>query len=102
MLRLLQGDVGSGKTLVAALAMLVAVEGRRAGGVARADRNSRTTALRDRCGTLLGGLPIEVAVLTGRDKGRVREGDADGARRRDAIHILIGTHAIFQETVAYK
>jgi ATP-dependent DNA helicase RecG len=49
----------------------------------------------------LAGLPVTVAILTGRDKGRVREstlmGLADGS-----IDILIGTHAIFQEAVAYK
>jgi ATP-dependent DNA helicase RecG len=49
----------------------------------------------------LAGLPVTVAVLTGRDKGRVREstlmGLADGS-----IDILIGTHAIFQEAVGYK
>src|SRR5947208_2914232 len=50
---------------------------------------------------MLAGLPVNVAALTGRDKGRVREstlmGLADGS-----IHILVGTHAIFQEAVAYR
>ncbi|OYU42042.1 MAG: ATP-dependent DNA helicase RecG, partial [Burkholderiales bacterium PBB4] len=49
----------------------------------------------------LAGIPVTVAILTGRDKGRAREstlmGLADGS-----IDILIGTHAIFQEAVAYK
>ena len=49
----------------------------------------------------LSGLPVNVAILTGRDKGRVREstlmGLADGS-----IDILVGTHAIFQEAVTYK
>jgi ATP-dependent DNA helicase RecG len=49
----------------------------------------------------LAGLPVNVAILTGRDKGRAREatlmGLADGS-----IHILIGTHAIFQEAVTYR
>ncbi|MET4664727.1 ATP-dependent DNA helicase RecG [Sphingomonas sp. PvP056] len=100
MLRLLQGDVGSGKTLVAALAMLVAVE-----GGAQAALLAPTEILArqhyDSLRRLLGGLPIEIAVLTGRDKGRVREGVLMGLAAGQ-IHILIGTHAIFQETVAYK
>jgi len=49
----------------------------------------------------LAGLPVNVAILTGREKGRAREatlmGLADGS-----IHILVGTHAIFQQAVAYR
>ena len=49
----------------------------------------------------LAGLPVNVAILTGREKGRAREsclmGLADGS-----IHILVGTHAIFQQAVGYK
>ncbi len=100
MLRLLQGDVGSGKTLVAAFAMLIAVEaGAQAAMLAPTEILARQhyETLRK----LLAGLPIEVAVLTGRDKGRVREatlmGLADGS-----IDILVGTHAIFQEAVGYR
>jgi ATP-dependent DNA helicase RecG len=100
MLRLLQGDVGSGKTLVALMAMLSAVE---AGAQAALLAPTEILA-RQHFETLsrqLAGLPVTVAILTGRDKGRVREstlmGLADGS-----IHILIGTHAIFQEAVAYK
>lgn len=100
MLRLLQGDVGSGKTLVAALAMLVAVE-----GGAQAALLAPTEILArqhyESLRRLLGGLPIEIAVLTGRDKGKVRESVLMGLAAGD-IHILIGTHAIFQETVGYK
>jgi ATP-dependent DNA helicase RecG len=100
MLRLLQGDVGSGKTLVATLAMLVAVE-----GGAQAALLAPTEILArqhyESLRRLLAGLPIEIAVLTGRDKGRVREGVLMGLAAGQ-IHILIGTHAIFQETVAYK
>ena len=100
MLRLLQGDVGAGKTLVATLAMLIAVEaGAQAAMLAPTEILARQhyETLRK----LLAGLPVEVAVLTGRDKGRVREsvlmGLADGS-----IDILLGTHAIFQEAVGYK
>jgi ATP-dependent DNA helicase RecG len=100
MLRLLQGDVGSGKTLVALEAMLVAVEaGAQAAMLAPTEilaRQHYETLRRQ-----LGGVQANVAILTGRDKGRVREatlmGLADGS-----IDILVGTHAIFQQAVVYK
>ena len=100
MLRLLQGDVGSGKTLVALLAMLEAVE---AGAQAALLAPTEILA-RQHHSTLLGqldSLGVRVAILTGREKGKAREsvlmGLADGS-----IDILVGTHAIFQEKVAYK
>ncbi|MEP7316363.1 MAG: ATP-dependent DNA helicase RecG [Sphingomicrobium sp.] len=100
MLRLLQGDVGSGKTLVALLAMLEAVEaGAQAAMLAPTEILARQhlVTLQRACAPL----GVNVAILTGRDKGKVREatlmGLADGS-----IHILVGTHAIFQEKVAYK
>jgi ATP-dependent DNA helicase RecG len=100
MLRLLQGDVGSGKTIVALDALLTAVEAGKQGALL-----APTEILaRQHFATLqamLVGLPVNLAVLTGRDKGKVREatlmGLADGS-----IDILIGTHAIFQEAVAYR
>jgi ATP-dependent DNA helicase RecG len=100
MVRLLQGDVGSGKTLVALMAMLAAVEaGAQAALLAPTEILARQH--HDNLSRLLAGLPVNVAILTGRGKGRAREsclmGLADGS-----IHILIGTHAIFQEKVAYK
>ena len=100
MLRLLQGDVGSGKTLVALMAMLTAVEaGAQAALLAPTEilaRQHLETLTRQ-----LAGLPVNVAILTGREKGRVREstliGLADGS-----IDILVGTHAIFQQAVVYR
>ena len=100
MLRLLQGDVGSGKTLVALLAMLEAVEtGAQAAMLAPTEilaRQHYATLQRQ-----VDAIGVRVAILTGRDKGRAREavlmGLADGS-----IDILVGTHAIFQEKVAYK
>ncbi len=100
MLRLLQGDVGSGKTLVAAMAMLVAVEaGAQAAMLAPTEILARQhyETLRK----LLGNLPINVGVLTGRDKGRVREATLMGLASGE-IDILVGTHAIFQDAVGYK
>ncbi|MDR6787742.1 ATP-dependent DNA helicase RecG [Sphingomonas sp. BE138] len=100
MLRLLQGDVGSGKTLVAAMALLIAVEAG-AQGALLAPTEILARQHYDTLRRTLAGLPVEIAVLTGRDKGRAREatlmGLADGS-----IHILVGTHAIFQEAVAYR
>jgi ATP-dependent DNA helicase RecG len=100
MLRLLQGDVGSGKTLVATMALLMAVEAG-AQGAFLAPTEILARQHYDTLQRMLAGLPVNVAVLTGRDKGRVREstlmGLADGS-----IHILVGTHAIFQEAVAYR
>ncbi|HEX4693808.1 ATP-dependent DNA helicase RecG [Sphingomonas sp.] len=100
MLRLLQGDVGSGKTLVATMALLMAVEAG-AQGAFLAPTEILARQHYETLQRMLAGLPVNVAVLTGRDKGRVREstlmGLADGS-----IHILVGTHAIFQEAVAYK
>jgi ATP-dependent DNA helicase RecG len=100
MLRLLQGDVGSGKTLVALLAMLTAVEsGAQAALLAPTEilaRQHHATLI-----SQLDAIGVRTAILTGREKGRAREtvlmGLADGS-----IDILVGTHAIFQEKVAYK
>ena len=100
MLRLLQGDVGSGKTVVALEAMLIAVEaGAQAALLAPTEilaRQHHATLSRMAAAT-----GVTVALLTGRDKGRAREsiliGLLDGS-----IDILIGTHAIFQDSVAYR
>ncbi len=100
MLRLLQGDVGSGKTAVAVEAMLIAVEaGAQAALLAPTEilaRQHYETIRR-----MLAPTGVTVALLTGRDKGRAREailmGLVDGS-----IQIAIGTHAIFQDAVAYK
>ena len=72
MLRLLQGDVGSGKTLVALMAMLAAVEAARRRRCWRRPRSSPASITR-RCSRQLAGLPVNVAILTGREKGRARE-----------------------------
>ncbi|MBB6122444.1 ATP-dependent DNA helicase RecG [Sphingobium subterraneum] len=100
MLRLLQGDVGSGKTWVALMALLGAVEA----GMQGAMLAPTEILARQHYATLqkmLSGVPVNIAILTGRDKGKVREatlmGLADGS-----IDILVGTHAIFQETVNYR
>ncbi|QNM83414.1 ATP-dependent DNA helicase RecG [Sphingomonas sabuli] len=100
MLRLLQGDVGSGKTLVAVAAMLAAIEsGAQAAMLAPTEILARQHF--DTLSKQLHSLGVRVAILTGREKGRAREsvlmGLADGS-----IDLLVGTHAIFQEKVAYR
>src|SRR5438309_2364818 len=100
MLRLLQGDVGSGKTLVALLAMLAAVEsGAQAALLAPTEilaRQHHATLLKE-----VDSIGVRVAILTGREKGRARESVLMGLAG-GSIDILVGTHAIFQEKVAYK
>lgn len=100
MLRLLQGDVGAGKTVVALESMLIAAEaGKQAALLAPTEILARQhfETLR----TMLRPTGVEIALLTGRDKGRAREatlmGLIDGS-----IHMVVGTHAIFQDSVTYK
>lgn len=100
MLRLLQGDVGSGKTLVALMALLAAIEAG-AQGALLAPTEILARQHFETLSRLLAGLPVNVAILTGREKGKAREstlmGLADGS-----LDLLIGTHAIFQEKVRYR
>ena len=100
MLRLLQGDVGSGKTLVATMALLIAAEAG-AQGALLAPTEILARQHFETLGRTLAGLDVRVAILTGRDKGRVREATLMGLASGE-VDILIGTHAIFQEGVAYK
>lgn len=100
MLRLLQGDVGAGKTVVALEAMLIAVEaGAQAAMLAPTEILARQhfETLR----RLAAPTGARVAILTGRDKGRAREATLMGALD-GSVDILIGTHAIFQDQVAYR
>ena len=100
MLRLLQGDVGSGKTIVALLAMAKAAEsGAQAGLMAPTELLARQhfatfTKLAAPAG-------LRVALLTGRERGRDRAGIL-AALKDGGIDILIGTHALFQETIAFR
>ncbi len=99
MLRLLQGDVGSGKTVVALLAMLVAVEaGTQAVLMAPIEILARQHF------KVLRGLAkpagIRIAILTGRDRGKEREAILDDLAS-GAVHIAVGTHALFQDDVAF-
>jgi len=100
MLRLLQGDVGSGKTVVALIAMLTAVEaGRQAALMAPteilAQQHHATIA------PLAEAAGVPCVLLTGRDKGKARaallEGLADGS-----TPLAVGTHALFQGDIAFR
>ncbi|KMK67376.1 ATP-dependent DNA helicase RecG [Puniceibacterium sp. IMCC21224] len=97
--RLLQGDVGSGKTLVAFIALLVAVE---AGGqgVMMAPTEILARQHLEGLQPLAESAGVILELLTGRDKGREREEKLAALGRGD-IHILVGTHAVFQKDVAF-
>ncbi len=100
MLRLLQGDVGSGKTLVALMAMLVAVEaGAQATLMAPTEILARQHA--KTLEPLCAAAGIRMAILTGRDKGKAREAIVAAAEAGE-IDILVGTHALFQGSVAFR
>jgi ATP-dependent DNA helicase RecG len=100
MLRLLQGDVGSGKTLVALMALLTAVEAG-AQGALLAPTEILARQHFDTLSRQLTGLGVNVAILTGREKGRARDSTLMGLAA-GTIDILVGTHAIFQEAVQYR
>ncbi|ODP37827.1 ATP-dependent DNA helicase RecG [Sphingomonas turrisvirgatae] len=100
MLRLLQGDVGAGKTLVAAMALLIAVEAG-AQGAMLAPTEILARQHFETLQRLFAGLGVNLAILTGRDKGRAREATLMGLQSGE-IDILIGTHAIFQAGVDYR
>ncbi|MQT11272.1 ATP-dependent DNA helicase RecG [Segnochrobactrum spirostomi] len=100
MLRLIQGDVGSGKTMVALFAMAMAAE---AGGQAAMMAPTELLARQHLAaiGPLAAAAGLKAAVLTGRERGKEREavlaGLADGS-----IDIVVGTHALFQGEVAFR
>lgn len=100
MLRLLQGDVGSGKTVVALLSMLNAVE---AGGQAVLMAPTEILARQhfDTLEPLCAAAGVQIGLLTGRDKGKARKavlaGLADGS-----LPVAVGTHALFQDEVAFR
>jgi len=99
MLRLLQGDVGSGKTVVAALAMLSAIEtGAQAALMAPTEILARQHA--QTLKPWLDAIGVRFVILTGRDKGKAREVLLDQILN-GAAQVIIGTHAIFQETVDF-
>ena len=100
MLRLLQGDVGSGKTIVAFLALLSAVEA----GLQGALMAPTELLVRQHLATLApyaAAAGITLAALTGRERGPAREATLKSLAAGE-IDILIGTHALFSEDVAFR
>ena len=97
--RLLQGDVGSGKTLVALMSMLIALDnGFQACMMAPTEilANQHYDTIKE----LLFGMDVRVELLTGSVKGKKREAILAGLLTGD-VHILIGTHAVIEDTVNF-
>jgi ATP-dependent DNA helicase RecG len=99
MLRLLQGDVGSGKTVVALLAMANAVEaGSQAALMAPTELLARQH--HQTLEPLCRAAGIRLAILTGREKGRARDQTVRGIAG-GLVDVVVGTHALFTEDVAF-
>jgi ATP-dependent DNA helicase RecG len=100
MLRLLQGDVGAGKTIVAMLALLAAVESGAQGALmAPTEILARQHMLS--LEPLAKAAGVRMALLTGRERGASR-GETLAALADGKIDILVGTHALFSEDVAFR
>ena len=98
--RLLQGDVGSGKTIVALITMLMAIDnGFQACMMAPTEilANQHYESLT----TMLKGLGVEVALLTGSVKGKTRKYILENLAQGN-IHIVVGTHALIEDTVVFN
>ena len=104
MLRLLQGDVGSGKTIIAILSLLVAVENKKQGALM-----APTEILAEQHFETLTKLlkkskiddKVKILLLTGKDKGKQKQ-EKLSLIRDGSVDIVIGTHALFQENVEFK
>jgi ATP-dependent DNA helicase RecG len=100
MLRLLQGDVGSGKTIVALLAMLIAVEaGAQAALLAPTEILARQHFAT--IAPLAEAAGVPTALLTGRDKGKARDAILTNLAS-GKIGIVVGTHALLQDDVDFR
>ena len=98
--RLLQGDVGSGKTLVALLCMLIAIDNDFQTCLMAPTEilaNQHFNTLRE----LLGDMPINIRLLTGNTKKKERQ-VLHQELRDGSIHILVGTHALLEDEVQFK
>ena len=99
MIRLLQGDVGSGKTVVALLAMAEVVEaGRQAAMMAPTEVLARQHF--DRMSPLAEKAGLRMALMTGRDKAPERRATLAGLAAGE-LDVVVGTHALFQENVVF-
>jgi ATP-dependent DNA helicase RecG len=100
MIRLLQGDVGAGKTVVALLALTAAVEAG-AQGALMAPTEILARQHLSTLTKLAAPAGLRLALLTGREKGRARD-EILASLASGGVDILIGTHALFQEGVAFN
>ncbi|HDR1056151.1 TPA: ATP-dependent DNA helicase RecG [Pasteurella multocida] len=99
MMRLVQGDVGSGKTLVAALSALLAIDnGKQVALMAPTEILAEQHATNFR--RWLAPLGIEVGWLAGKVKGKARQTELENIRTGQ-VQMVVGTHALFQEEVAF-
>ncbi|HEA3278888.1 TPA: ATP-dependent DNA helicase RecG [Pasteurella multocida] len=100
MMRLVQGDVGSGKTLVAALAALLAIDnGKQVALMAPTEILAEQHATNFR--RWLAPLGIEVGWLAGKVKGKVRQTELEKIRTGQ-VQMVVGTHALFQDEVEFS
>ena len=100
MIRLLQGDVGSGKTIVALASMLTVIE---SGFQCAFMAPTSILAYQhyENISKLLENLPIKITLLTGKDKGKIRKEKLEKIRDGE-VELIVGTHALIQEGVTFK
>lgn len=98
--RLLQGDVGSGKTLVALMAMLIALDNGFQACIMAPTEILAEQHLHTIC-DFLGDMPVRVELLTGIVKGKRRQQVLDGLITGE-VNILVGTHAIIEDNVQFR
>lgn len=97
--RLLQGDVGSGKTLVALMSMLIAIDN----GFQACIMAPTEILAEQHLATIqgmLGGMDVNVELLTGMVKGKRRKAVLEGLAN-GSVNILVGTHAVIEDTVQF-
>ncbi len=110
--RLLQGDVGSGKTVVALTALLAAIDGNRQGALMAptevlaeqhlASLRKDLEGLTKEDPAVLGGVrPLSIQLLTGRVRAKDRQGVLDGLRD-GSVDIVVGTHALLSDEVRFR
>ena len=98
MMRLLQGDVGSGKTVVAACAVLAALSCKKQAAIMAPTEILAEQLFENFCSWFSAK---DCVLLTGKDKGRLRQSKLEAIR--DAkVHVIVGTHALFQEDVEFN